>query len=91
MKAQVVNVVNDGDGNLRMLTILASNGVTYDADPEEIEPDPLYLANLPGVAVNSTLMQVPRLATFDINPKTRLTDIVNNDDSALDEKYKDFN
>ena len=91
MKAQVVNVVNDGDGNLRMLTILASNGVTYDADPEEIEPDPLYLANLPGVAVNSTLMQVPRLATFDINPKTRLTDIVNNDDPALDEKYKDFN
>ena len=91
MKAQVINVVNDGDGNLRMLTILASNGVTYDADPEEIEPDPMYLTNLPGVAVNSTLMQVPRLATFGINPKTRLTDIVNNDDPALDEKYKDFN
>ncbi len=91
MKAQVINVVNDGDGNLAMLTILASNGITYDADPEEIEPDPMYLANLPGVAVNSTLMQVPRLATFDINPKTRLTDIVNNDDPALEEKYKDFN
>jgi len=91
MKAQVINVVNDGDGNLRMLTILASNGITYNADPDEIEPDPIYLANLPGVAVNSTLMQVPRLATFDINPETRLTDKVNNDDPALDEKYKDFN
>lgn len=91
MKAQVTNVYNDGDGNLKMLTIVASNGVCYDADPDEIEPDPIYLANLPGVAVNSTLLSVPRLATFDINPETRLTDNVNNDDPALEEKYKDFN
>ena len=91
MKAQVTNVVNDGDGNLKMLTIVASNGVCYDADPDEIEPDPMYLANLPGVTVNSTLLDVPRLATFDINPETKLTDKVNNDDPALDEKYKDFN
>ena len=46
MKAQVINVVNDGDGNLKMLTIVASNGVCYDADPDEIEPDPMYLVNL---------------------------------------------
>ena len=91
MKAQVTNVYNDGDGNLRMLTIVASNGVCYDADPDEIEPDPMYLANLPGVTVNSTLLSIPRLATFDINPETRLTDKVNNDDPALEEKYKDFN
>jgi len=91
MKAQVTNVYNDGDGNLKMLTIVASNGVCYDADPDEIEPDPMYLANLPGVTVNSTLLDVPRLATFDINPETKLTDKVNNDDPALDEKYKDFN
>lgn len=91
MKAQVTNVYNDGDGNLRMLTIVASNGVCYDADPDEIEPDPIYLANLPGVTLNSTLLGVPRLATFDINPETRLTDKVNNDDPALEEKYKDFN
>lgn len=91
MKAQVTNVYNDGDGNLKMLTIVASNGVCYDADPDEIEPDPIYLANLPGVAVNSTLLGVPRLATFDINPETKLTDKVNNDDPALGEKYKDFN
>lgn len=91
MKAQVTNVYNDGDGNLKMLTIVASNGVCYDADPDEIEPDPIYLANLPGVTVNSTLLGVPRLATFDINPETRLTDKVNNDDPALEEKYKDFN
>ena len=91
MKAQVTNVYNDGDGNLRMLTIVASNGVCYDADPDEIEPDPIYLANLPGVAVNSTLLEVPRLSTFDINPETKLTDKVNNDDPALEEKYKDFN
>ena len=91
MKAQVTNVYNDGDGNLKMLTIVASNGVCYDADPDEIEPDPIYLANLPGVTVNSTLLGVPRLATFDINPETKLTDKVNNDDPALEEKYKDFN
>lgn len=91
MKAQVTNVYNDGDGNLKMLTIVASNGVCYDADPDEIEPDPMYLANLPGVTVNSTLLGVPRLATFDINPETKLTDKVNNDDPALEEKYKDFN
>lgn len=91
MKAQVTNVYNDGDGNLKMLTIVASNGVCYDADPDEIEPDPIYLANLPGVTVNSTLLGVPRLATFDINSETRLTDKVNNDDPALEEKYKDFN
>ena len=91
MKAQVTNVYNDGDGNLKMLTIIASNGVCYDADPDEIEPDPMYLANLPGVHLNSTLLGVPRLATFDINPETKLTDKVNNDDPALEEKYKDFN
>ena len=91
MKAQVTNVYNDGDGNLKMLTIVASNGVCYDAEPDEIEPDPIYLANLPGVTVNSTLLGVPRLATFDINPETRLTDKVNNDDPAFDEKYKNFN
>lgn len=91
MKAQVTNVYNDGDGNLKMLTIVASNGVCYDADPDEIEPDPIYLVNLPGVTVNSTLLGVPRLATFDINPETKLTDKVNNDDPALEEKYKDFN
>jgi len=82
MKAQVTNVVNDGDGNLKMLTIVASNGVCYDADPDEIEPDPMYLINLPGSTINSTLLGVPRLATFDINPETRLTDKVNNDDSS---------
>ena len=91
MKAQVTNVVNDGDGNLKMLTIVASNGVCYDADPDEIEPDPMYLINLPGNTINSTLLGVPRLATFDINPETRLTDKVNNDDPALEEKYKNFN
>lgn len=91
MKAQVTNVYNDGDGNLKMLTIVASNGVCYDADPDEIEPDPMYLANLPGMPVNSTLLGVPRLATFDINPETKLTDKVNNDDPSLEEKYKDFN
>ena len=91
MKAQVTNVYNDGDGNLKMLTIVASNGVCYDADPDEIEPDPMYLINLPGRTINSTLLGVPRLATFDINPKTKLTDNINNEDPALDEKYKDFN
>lgn len=91
MKAQVTNVYNDGDGNLKMLTIVASNGVCYDADPDEIEPDPMYLINLPGSPINSTLLSVPRLATFGINPKTKLTDNVNNDDPALEEKYKDFN
>lgn len=91
MKAQVTNVYNDGDGNLKMLTIVASNGVCYDADPDEIEPDPMYLVNLPGRTINSTLLSVPRLATFDINPKTKLTDNINNEDPALDEKYKDFN
>ena len=91
MKAQVTNVYNDGDGNLKMLTIVASNGVCYDVDPDEIEPDPMYLINLPGRTINSTLLGVPRLATFDINPKTKLTDRVNNDDPALEEKYKNFN
>lgn len=74
MKAQVTNVVNNDNGDLTMLTILASNGTVYDVDDlTEIEPDPLYLENVPGRRINSQNLVVPRLSDFDIDPKTRLT------------------
>lgn len=79
MKAQVVDVVNDGEGNLKMLTVVASNGNVYDVDPDEIEPDPIYLQNVPGCVVNSQNLIVPEAGQFDIDPKTRMTKPATND------------
>lgn len=79
MKAQVVDVVNDGEGNLKMLTVVASNGSIYDVDPDEIEPDPIYLQNVPGCVVNSQNLVVPESGQFDIDPKTRMTKPAVND------------
>ena len=74
MKAQVIDVVNNGDGELTMLTILAADGKCYDVeDLKEITPDPMYLVNLPGRTINSQKLTVPRLGECDVDPKTRLT------------------
>jgi hypothetical protein len=43
-----MDVVTNEKDEVVMLTVLASNGITYDVEPKEIEPDPLYLENIPG-------------------------------------------
>ena len=91
MKAQVVNVVNDDNGDLTMLTILASNGTAYDVeDLSEIMPDPLYLENVPGRTINSQNLIVPRLGEFDIDPETRMSRPAQNEVLPKD-WHKDLN
>lgn len=73
MRAQVINVVNNDKGELTMLTILASDGHAYDVeDLSEIEPDPLYLENVPGRTINSQNLNIPRMGEFDIDHETRM-------------------
>lgn len=79
MRAQVNDVVTNGDGKITMLTILASNGIMYDAEPNEIKPDPMYIDNIPGREINGGSLNVPSYANFDINPDTRLPYPVKND------------
>jgi len=54
MKAQVNNIIYNADGDITLFTIIASNGIAYDLDSlDEIEPDPLYMDNVPGRVINS--------------------------------------
>lgn len=82
MKAQVNAVVHNGDGELTMLTVLASNGILYDVDYDEIMPDPAYITNIPGREINSTKLYVPRLSVVDYNPETRLAELPKNEEPA---------
>lgn len=71
--------MNDGDGKLTMLTVVASNGYIYSVKATEIKPDPIYLENQAGIVINSQALDVPEKAKFDIDPKTRLTKTPTND------------
>ena len=82
MKAQVNAVVHNGDGELTMLTVLATNGILYDVDYDEIMPDPAYIENIPGREINSTKLTVPRLSVVDYNPETRLAELPKNEKPA---------
>lgn len=82
MRAQVNDVVTNGDGKITMLTILASDGILYDAEVDEIKPDPMYLENIPGREINGGSLNVPSYANFDIDPETRLPYPVKNDKPA---------
>lgn len=91
MRAQVVNVVNDDKGEITMLTILASDGHAYDVeDLTEIEPDPLYLDNVPCRTINSQNLQIPRMGEFDIDPETRMPRPLENEKLPKD-WHKDLN
>jgi len=83
MKAQVNDVVNNYDGELTMLTVLASDGHIYQVTPKDIKPDPLYLDNIPGRVMNSQNLYVPEKGMFDIDPKTRMTRPARNEEPVV--------
>lgn len=79
MKAQVQTLVTNGDGDITMLNVLASDGINYSCNTSDIEPDPLYLENLPGRTMNSQNAVVPKYGEQNIDPKTRLPKKLEND------------
>lgn len=71
-RAQIHSVQNDGDGKLVLLTAIGPDGVYTIEDLNLIEPDPMYLENIPGRAVNSQNLMVSEIPGVDINPETRM-------------------